>query len=44
MRAQKADQRSYPMIDDRTAARKHLHPHAGEFVWTQANNYFSANL
>ena len=25
----------YPMIDDRTAVRKDLHPHVGEFVWTQ---------
>ena len=30
----------YPMIDDRTAVRKDLHPCVGEFVWTQANNYF----
>jgi triacylglycerol lipase len=30
----------YPMIDDRTAVREDLHPHVGEFVWTQANNYF----
>jgi len=30
----------YPMIDDRTAVRKNLHPHVGEFVWTQENNYF----
>ena len=30
----------YPMIDDRTAVRKDLHPSVGEFVWTQANNYF----
>jgi len=30
----------YPMIDDRTAVRKNLHPYVGEFVWTQANNYF----
>jgi acetyl esterase/lipase len=30
----------YPMIDDRTAVRKDLHPHVGEFVWTQGNNYF----
>ncbi|HEY1797952.1 MAG TPA: alpha/beta hydrolase [Stellaceae bacterium] len=30
----------YPMIDDRTAARRDLHPHVGEFVWTQANNHF----
>lgn len=30
----------YPMIDDRTAARKDLHPHVGEFVWTQENNHF----
>lgn len=30
----------YPMIDDRTAVRKDLHPHVGEFVWTQQNNYF----
>jgi acetyl esterase/lipase len=30
----------YPMIDDHTAVRKDLHPHVGEFVWTQANNYF----
>src|SRR5215831_19256784 len=25
----------YPMIDDRTAVRKDLHPYVGEFVWTQ---------
>ncbi|MBN9562588.1 MAG: alpha/beta hydrolase [Alphaproteobacteria bacterium] len=30
----------YPMIDDRTAVRKDLRPHVGEFIWTQANNYF----
>jgi acetyl esterase/lipase len=30
----------YPMIDDRTAVRQDLHPCVGEFVWTQANNYF----
>jgi acetyl esterase/lipase len=30
----------YPMIDDRTAVRRDLHPQVGEFVWTQANNYF----
>ncbi|MBS0640773.1 MAG: alpha/beta hydrolase [Acetobacteraceae bacterium] len=30
----------YPMIDDRSAVRKDLHPYVGEFVWTQANNYF----
>jgi triacylglycerol lipase len=30
----------YPMIDDRTAVRKDLHPHVGEFVWTQQHNYF----
>ena len=30
----------YPMIDDRTAVRKDLHPHVGEFVWTQENNHF----
>jgi acetyl esterase/lipase len=30
----------YPMIDDRTAVRTDLHPHVGEFVWTQANNDF----
>src|SRR4051794_5941214 len=30
----------YPMIDDRTAVRKDLHPYVGEFVWTRANNYF----
>jgi len=30
----------YPMIDDRTAVRKDLHPYVGEFVCTQANNYF----
>jgi acetyl esterase/lipase len=30
----------YPMIDDRTAVRKDLHPHVGEFVWTQRNNHF----
>src|SRR4051794_3624558 len=30
----------YPMIDDRTAVGKDLHPYVGEFVWTQENNYF----
>lgn len=30
----------YPMIDDRSAVRQDLHPYVGEFVWTQANNYF----
>ncbi|MFL5280857.1 MAG: alpha/beta hydrolase [Rhodopila sp.] len=30
----------YPMIDDRSAVRKDLHPYVGEFVWTQENNYF----
>jgi triacylglycerol lipase len=30
----------YPMIDDRTAVRKDLHPHVGEFVWTQQHNHF----
>jgi acetyl esterase/lipase len=30
----------YPMIDDRTAVREDLHPHVGEFVWTQKNNHF----
>jgi triacylglycerol lipase len=30
----------YPMIDDRTAVREDLHPHVGEFVWTQESNYF----
>ena len=30
----------YPMIDDRSAVRTDLHPYVGEFVWTQANNYF----
>jgi acetyl esterase/lipase len=30
----------YPMIDDRTAIRKNLHPHVREFVWTQEHNYF----
>jgi triacylglycerol lipase len=30
----------YPMIDDRTAIRGDLHPYVGEFIWTQANNYF----
>lgn len=30
----------YPMIDDRSAVRTDLHPCVGEFVWTQANNYF----
>jgi acetyl esterase/lipase len=30
----------YPMIDDRTAVRKDLHPYVGGFVWTQENNYF----
>jgi hypothetical protein len=27
----------YPMVDDRTTVRKDLHPHVGEFVWTQEN-------
>jgi acetyl esterase/lipase len=31
----------YPMIDDRSAVRKDLHPCVGEFVWTQENNYIS---
>lgn len=30
----------YPMIDDRTAVRTDLHPHVGEFIWTQAHNHF----
>jgi acetyl esterase/lipase len=30
----------YPMIDDRSAVRRDLHPYVGEFVWTQENNYF----
>ena len=30
----------YPMIDDRSAVAKDLHPCVGEFVWTQANNHF----
>src|ERR1700739_3541068 len=30
----------YPMIDDRSAVRKDLHPHVAEFVWTQENNHF----
>ena len=30
----------YPMIDDRSAVRKDLHPYVGELVWTQENNYF----
>jgi triacylglycerol lipase len=30
----------YPMIDDRTAVREDLHPHVGEFVWTQQHNHF----
>ncbi len=30
----------YPMIDDRSAVRKDLHPCVGEFVWTQKNNHF----
>jgi acetyl esterase/lipase len=30
----------YPMIDDRSAVRKDLHPFVGEFVWTQENNHF----
>src|SRR5215472_10511810 len=32
----------YPMIDDRSAVRKYLHPYVGEFVWTQENNYLLA--
>ena len=31
----------YPMIDDRSAVQKDLHPYVGEFFWTQANNYFA---
>lgn len=30
----------YPMLDDRTCARPDPHPHAGEFIWTPANNHF----
>ena len=30
----------YPMIDDRMAVRKDLHPLVGEFIWTQDHNYF----
>ena len=30
----------YPMIDDRTAVRRDLHPCVGEFVWTQEHNHF----
>jgi acetyl esterase/lipase len=30
----------YPMIDDRSAVRKDLHPYVGEFVWTQEDNHF----
>ena len=30
----------YPMIDDRSAIRKDLHPCVGEFVWTQEANLF----
>lgn len=30
----------YPMIDDRTAIRRDLNPHVGEFVWTQEHNLF----
>lgn len=30
----------YPMIDDRSAVRKDLHPCVGEFVWTQEYNHF----
>ena len=30
----------YPMIDDRSAVRKDLHPLVGEFVWNQSANYF----
>jgi acetyl esterase/lipase len=30
----------YPMIDDRSAVRKDLHPYVGEFVWTQESNHF----
>jgi acetyl esterase/lipase len=30
----------YPMIDDLTAVRRNLHPHVGEFVWTQQHNHF----
>lgn len=30
----------YPMIDDHSAIRTDLHPHVGEFVWTQGYNRF----
>ncbi|WP_131105593.1 alpha/beta hydrolase [Ornithinimicrobium sufpigmenti] len=30
----------YPMLDDRTASTTDPHPHAGEFVWTPADNRF----
>jgi triacylglycerol lipase len=30
----------YPMIDDRTCARRDHHPFAGEFVWTAQKNNF----
>jgi acetyl esterase/lipase len=30
----------YPMLDDRTAVRAEPSPYLGQFVWTQANNFF----
>ena len=30
----------YPMLDDRTSSTVDAHPHAGEFIWTPADNKF----
>ncbi|MHC5260352.1 flavin-containing monooxygenase [Streptomyces sp. UC4497] len=30
----------YPMLDDRTSSTVDAHPHAGEFIWTPADNRF----
>jgi acetyl esterase/lipase len=31
----------YPMLDDRTCTRPDPHSHAGEFIWTAANNAYA---
>jgi triacylglycerol lipase len=31
----------YPMLDDRSCTRAEPHSHAGEFIWTAANNSFA---
>ena len=30
----------YPMLDDRTGSTRHMPPHVGHFVWTEAANRF----